>query len=271
MVGDGVKFVFCSVIGRKYTKAYFMQEKNALSYLPSYNIRCILSPMVNWAETVRRLRRTRRQTQAQFAASLGTTQATVSRWEADLQSPDREQSRAIAALAAQFNGANGAGQVGASYSEPMERPWPAPGLSDHLVATEIPGPPGRTQDLPIMGHAEAGEDGTFLNDGAISGYAGRPASLIGVTGAYALIVHNLSMSPRYEPREIVEVDPNIPVQPNDYVVVQTADDRAFIKLLRRRTQRVIILEQYNPPKEIHFAPVDVAAMHLIVGAHRVYR
>ncbi|MBC8240152.1 MAG: helix-turn-helix transcriptional regulator [Alphaproteobacteria bacterium] len=211
---------------------------------------------------MRGLRRERRQTQAQFAASLGTTQATVSRWEAGKQGPDREQSRAIAALS---------GQSGAAAASAGEAPWPAPGVSDHLIATEIPGPPGRVQDLPILGHAEAGEDGTFLDNGTITGFAGRPANLVGVTNAYALIVHNSSMRPRYEPREIIEVDPNIPVQPNDYVVVQTTDDRAFIKLLRRRTQRAIILEQYNPPKEVRFVPEEVAAMHLIVGAHRVYR
>ncbi|MFP6773260.1 MAG: S24 family peptidase [Alphaproteobacteria bacterium] len=235
--------------------------------------------MVNWAETVQRLRRERGQTQAQFAASLGTTQATVSRWEAGRQGPDREQSRAIVALAATASAgpAGSAGPVGpggstgATYAVAGEAPWPAPGMSDHLVATELPGPPGRIQDLPILGHAEAGEDGTFLDNGMVTGYAGRPSNLVGVANAYALIVHNSSMRPRYEPREIVEVDPNIPVQANDYVVVQTTDDRAFIKLLRRRTQRAIILEQYNPPKEIRLDPANVAVMHLIVGAHRVYR
>ncbi|MDP6833086.1 MAG: S24 family peptidase [Alphaproteobacteria bacterium] len=218
--------------------------------------------MANWADIVRRLRRERRQTQAQFAAALGTTQATVSRWEAGRQAPDREQALAITTLS---------GRSVAAYEDSGERQQPAPGLSDHLVATELPGPPGRIQDLPILGHAEAGEDGTFLDNGMVSGYAGRPANLVGVAGAYALIVHNSSMRPRYEPREIVEVDPTIPVQPNDYVVVQTTDDRAFIKLLRRRTERAIILEQFNPPMEISFAPEEVAAMHLIVGAHRVYR
>ncbi|MBT4486991.1 MAG: helix-turn-helix transcriptional regulator, partial [Rhodospirillaceae bacterium] len=183
------------------------------------------------------------------------------------QGPDREQSRAITALA----GEPGANPPAAHLPTMAEAPWPAPEMSDHLIATEISGPPGRIQDLPILGHAEAGEDGTFLDNGTVTGYAGRPANLVGVTNAYALIVHNSSMRPRYEPREIIEVDPNIPVQPNDYVVVQTVDDRAFIKLLRRRTQRAIILEQYNPPKEVRFAPEDVAAMHLIVGAHRVYR
>ncbi|MDA1098009.1 MAG: helix-turn-helix domain-containing protein [Proteobacteria bacterium] len=217
--------------------------------------------MVDWADTVRRLRLARRQTQAQFATSLGTTQATVSRWEAGKQGPDREQSLAITAL----------DQQPGSAAPPAAAPRRVSGQSDHLIATEIPGPLGRIQDLPILGHAEAGEDGTFLDNGAITGYAGRPANLVGVTNAYALIVHNSSMRPRYEPREIIEVDPNIPVRPNDYVVVQTTDDRAFIKLLRRRTERAIILEQYNPPKEIRLAPEEVAAMHLIVGAHRVYR
>ncbi len=218
--------------------------------------------MIDWAEIVRRLRRERQETQARFAAFMGTTQATVSRWEAGRQLPDRDQAQALAALA---------GLSMAAYAEPEEQPWRVPGMSDHLVATELPGPPGRTRDLPILGHAEAGEDGIFLDNGTVSGYAGRPANLIGVASAYALIVHNSSMRPRYEPREIVEVDPTIPVQPDDYVVVQTTDDRAFIKLLRRRTQRAIILEQFNPPKEIRLAPEEVAAMHLIVGAHRVYR
>ena len=161
--------------------------------------------------------------------------------------------------------------TGATNAVAGAAPWPAPGMSDHLVATELPGPPGRIQDLPILGHAEAGEDGTFLDNGMVTGYAGRPSNLVGVVNAYALIVHNSSMRPRYEPREIIEVDPNIPVQANDYVVVQTTNDRAFIKLLRRRTQRAIILEQYNPPKEIRLDPANVAVMHLIVGAHRVYR
>ena len=229
--------------------------------------------MVNWVETVQRLRRERGQTQAQFAASLGTTQATVSRWEAGRQGPDREQSRAIVALAATGPvGSGGSGGLtGATNAVAGAAPWPAPGMSDHLVATELPGPPGRIQDLPILGHAEAGEDGTFLDNGMVTGYAGRPSNLVGVANAYALIVHNSSMRPRYEPREIIEVDPNIPVQVNDYVVVQTTNDRAFIKLLRRRTQRAIILEQYNPPKEIRLDPANVAVMHLIVGAHRVYR
>ena len=229
--------------------------------------------MVNWVKTVQRLRRERGQTQAQFAASLGTTQATVSRWEAGRQGPDREQSRAIVALAATGPvGSGGSGGLTAATNAVAgAAAWPAPGMSDHLVATELPGPPGRIQDLPILGHAEAGEDGTFLDNGMVTGYAGRPSNLVGVANAYALIVHNSSMRPRYEPREIIEVDPNIPVQANDYVVVQTTNDRAFIKLLRRRTQRAIILEQYNPPKEIRLDPANVAVMHLIVGAHRVYR
>ena len=246
----------------KYTNSYKLQVKNTYNNLLSYIRRYILCPMIDWPETVRRLRRERQETQARFAAFLGTTQATVSRWESGRQLPDREQAQAIAALA---------GQAMTAYAEPKEEPWRAPGLADNLIATDLPGPPGRIKDLPILGHAEAGEDGTFLDNGTVAGYAGRPANLVGVASAYALIVHNSSMRPRYEPREIVEVDPTIPVQPNDYVVVQTTDDRAFIKLLRRRTERAIILEQFNPPKEIHLAPEDVAAMHLIVGAHRVYR
>lgn len=230
--------------------------------MPFYAYGYINDDMVDWADIIRRLRSERQQTQMQFASSLGTTQATVSRWESGKQRPDREQTQAIAALSGRA----------------LEELVAAPGGPAEVLG-ETPSPPvgetgeprGLVHDLPILGHAEAGADGTFLDNGAITGYAGRPSCLEGVNGAYALIVHNESMLPRYEPREIVEVDPSIPVQPGDYVVLQTTDDRAFIKRLVRRTDRAVILEQYNPAREIHFPPEQIRALHLIVGAHRVFR
>jgi len=44
--------------------------------------------MMNWPSIIRRIRKTRRLSQEAFAALLGTTQTTVSRWETGIQTPD---------------------------------------------------------------------------------------------------------------------------------------------------------------------------------------
>ncbi len=51
-----------------------------------------------------------------------------------------------------------------------------------------------------------------------------PEPLRGVFGAYALYVYSSSMSPRYEPGEMVWVHPRLPIVQGDYVVVQVRPD-----------------------------------------------
>jgi len=125
------------------------------------------------------------------------------------------------------------------------------------------------RDLPILGYVRAGTDGFFIANGEVQGYAVRPDLLQGVKDAYAVYVHDMSMFPAFEPGHLAWVDPVRPVKAGDSVVIQLHDGQAYIKRLKRRTERVLICEQWNPAGEIRYTMNDVKSIHLVVGSMRV--
>lgn len=208
--------------------------------------------MSSLGERIRQRRKDLRLSQADVAAACDISRNAVSLWESGDTAPTRKNIETLA----------GALQTTAAWLEHGVGAEPA----QPLVRTEYAGPPGWVRDLPILGHGEAGEDGFFYDNGEVFGYVGRPPSLVGVPGAYAVIVNNDSMAPRYEHSEVVLVNPNLPVKPKDYVVIQTVDDRGLIKRLKRRTQKITYFEQLNPETDIEFETAEIKALHKIIGA-----
>lgn len=102
----------------------------------------------------------------------------------------------------------------------------------------------------------------------------RPPSFSGNRALYAVYVAGSSMEPRYEPGDLLYVDPRRPPAIGDDVVVQLrdgnghdGDDRvicALIKRLVRRTGAGVELEQYNPPLRFKIAGEHIAAVHRVV-------
>ncbi len=125
------------------------------------------------------------------------------------------------------------------------------------------------KDLPILGYVKAGTEGFFIVNGEVQGYAVRPDLLQGVKDAYAVYVHDKSMFPAFEPGHLAWVDPLRPVKAGDTVVIQLADGQAFIKRLKRRTEKVLLCEQWNPASEIKYDAAKVKSIHLVVGSMRV--
>lgn len=125
------------------------------------------------------------------------------------------------------------------------------------------------KDLPILGYVKAGTDGFFIVNGEVQGFAVRPDLLQGVKDAYAVYIHDKSMFPAFEPGHLAWADPLRPVKPGDAVIVQLTDGQAFIKRLKRRTEKALICEQWNPAQEIKYDTKKVRAIHLVVGSMRV--
>lgn len=125
------------------------------------------------------------------------------------------------------------------------------------------------KDLPILGYVKAGTDGFFIVNGDVHGFTMRPDALQGVKDAYAVYVHDKSMFPAFEPGHLVWVDPLRPARPGESVVIQLEDGQAFIKRLKRRTEKAVICEQWNPAMEIRYDTKHVRAIHLVVGSMRV--
>ena len=125
--------------------------------------------------------------------------------------------------------------------------------------------------IPVYGQAVGGEDGQFEMNGNMLFDVLAPPSLTPASGAYAICVSGSSMSPRYEDGEICFIDPKRRVRPGDYVVAQIKQNDhdaplAFIKRLVRWTTNELILEQFNPPKNIQFPGGQVHSVHFVAMA-----
>jgi|GEM_PF-398519 phage repressor protein C with HTH and peptisase S24 domain len=131
--------------------------------------------------------------------------------------------------------------------------------------------------IPVLGTAVGGEHGSLDEDieltelhlGEVVDQIARPQSLANDDSAYALTVVGDSMSPRYEPGEIVIVSPRWSIAIGSDVIVQLRGPdgdgerikMVLIKKLIRRTAGHVELAQYNPPMTFKVEIGRVAALH----------
>ena len=125
--------------------------------------------------------------------------------------------------------------------------------------------------LPVFGQAVGGIDGDFPMNGTILFDVLCPPQLEDVKDAYAIMVSGDSMSPRYEDGELAFIDPTRRVKKGDYVVAQViinSDDKphAFVKKFLHHNAQELVLEQFNPLKQLIFPHSNVVSVHFIALA-----
>lgn len=140
-------------------------------------------------------------------------------------------------------------------------PLPSHRASEVRVADGIPVPASGLlpKDVPVLGTVAGSPlgKGAFQLTPDIVDYVRRPAGLAGATDAFALFVEGDSMSPEFEPGDLVFVHPHKKPRTGDYVVIEEPDSdngspRGFIKRLISRTDAHVRTEQFNPRAEITF-------------------
>lgn len=130
---------------------------------------------------------------------------------------------------------------------------------------------GLGRKIPVYGQAVGGVDGEFLMNGTVLYEVMAPPVISHISGAYAVSVSGESMVPRYEDGEICFVDPKRRVKKGDYVIAQIRQEEhgpllAYVKRYIRHTSIELVLEQFNPPKELRFAGNTVVSVHYIALA-----
>lgn len=130
---------------------------------------------------------------------------------------------------------------------------------------------GLGRKIPVYGQAVGGVDGEFLMNGTVLYEVMAPPVISHISGAYAVAVSGISMEPRYEDGEICFVDPKRRVKKGDYVIAQISQDEhgaplAYVKRFVRQNSIELVLEQFNPPKELRFAGNTVVSVHYIALA-----
>ncbi|MHC5308150.1 LexA family transcriptional regulator [Bartonella sp. LJL80] len=127
----------------------------------------------------------------------------------------------------------------------------------------------KNRRLPVYGQAVAGVNGEFELNGNVIFDVLCPPRLYDANDAYAVQVSGESMWPRYRDGEIVYCDPTRRVKKGDFVVAQVMMDeyatapQAFIKMFVRHNAEELVLEQFNPAKQLTFPHARVVSVHYI--------
>ncbi len=124
--------------------------------------------------------------------------------------------------------------------------------------------------IPVYGQAVGGLDGEFEMNGQFIQEVICPPALSQVSDAYAVFVSGESMEPRYFDGELLYVHPHRRPKKGDFIVAQIQPGEngprmAFIKRFERWNSEELIIEQYNPAKELKFPTGQVVSVHVVVG------
>lgn len=130
---------------------------------------------------------------------------------------------------------------------------------------------GEGKRIPVFGQAVGGVDGEFIMNGNILYEVMAPPVISHISKAYAVAVSGESMYPRYEDGEICFIDPSRRVKKGDYVVAQIRAEMdgnllAYVKKFVRWNSEELVLEQFNPAKELRFNSKTVHSVHYIALA-----
>ena len=155
--------------------------------------------------------------------------------------------------------------------ESPREPEPPPPMKIAPFGDERLAPREWSRDLKVLGSGSCGSQGDLFEfQGNVIEYLPRPPRLVGVPDAYVLEVDGDSMRHWRKHGERVYVNPRMKVNVGDHVVVQIKPKRpgdsvgAYIKELARRTEKDLVLLQYNPEKEMRLRMADVLAIHRIL-------
>ncbi len=155
----------------------------------------------------------------------------------------------------------------------LDEPLPEPNADLSRIEDA---PPRRAfqgpRDVPVKGTAVGGGDGDgdFRFNGDDIDWAPRPTGIAGRKGVYALYVQNDSMYPRYRDGARLYVDANRRPAPGDDVVVElhpSEEDGAgsgYIKAFVKQTATTVVVEQFNPPRQIVFEARAVKSLHRVI-------
>lgn len=122
---------------------------------------------------------------------------------------------------------------------------------------------------PVIGFAQAGQDGYFDDAGfpAGSGWDEVRFPGLGQETVYALQISGDSMEPAYRAGDRIIVAPGAEVKPGDRVVARTAAGEVMAKVLARRNSRVVELASLNPSyPSREFKPSEISWIARILWA-----
>jgi phage repressor protein C with HTH and peptisase S24 domain len=204
--------------------------------------------LVAAGEALRQVRKQRGYSIRQLADAADVSTTTVEAWEEGNAAPSSPQLSQMARLLKVDAAELASARIVPTDDEPLGNAVFISGREARFA-----GP----HDVEKLGVVAAGDGDEFEFDGTIEELVARPRGLMGRPGVFSLEVISESMYPAYRRTDVVFCD-RIEPQIGDDVVIETfpvngaVNGKAHVKRLKRRTEREIIVEQFNPPMDLSF-------------------
>jgi len=213
---------------------------------------------------IKELREKKKLSQADLAEAIGTSQPQIKRLEAGERKLTKEWAER---LAPPLDTTPETLMFAKSVVDPSQSQHEII-LPNAIIRDKVA---GLGSKIPVYGQAVGGIDGEFLMNGNVLYEVMAPPVISHISGAYAVLVSGTSMEPRYEDGEVCFVDPRRRVKRGDYVIAQIRQEEhgpllAYVKRFVRQNSIELVLEQFNPPKELRFAGTCVVSVHYIALA-----
>jgi phage repressor protein C with HTH and peptisase S24 domain len=196
-----------------------------------------LRPVMALKDTLVRLRKERRLSQADLAKKVGVRQNTI----ASIETGNTTKTKYLPDIARVL-------RVSIDELDP-----PTAQAAPAKPESAIPGGELMGQrDFPIYASAEGGQGQIVLSSEPVD-WAPRPGPVAQVKGAYGLYIVGDSMVPEFRPGDTAIVNPNLPVVPDSaciFYAEKSGEARATIKYLRRITAESWHVSQWNPPDDM---------------------
>lgn len=144
---------------------------------------------------------------------------------------------------------------------------PAPNVDLSAIRTE--GLVG-ARDLPVFASAQGGPDGEMIVSFEPIEWVRRPEPLEGVKGGFSFYMVGDSMSPVYEPGDMILCHPTRPPYAGqDVLVIRRLNgcQCALVKRLVRLDSEGLKLHQFSPARDVCVPKEDVVSYHLVVGKY----
>lgn len=232
--------------------------------------------MSTLGQRIRTARKAKGLTQADVAKYFDIKPGSVSLWESDDTRPEVTRLEPLARLLGisvndlVSTSAQSAplSQQEMPYGYPHEKPRKPAAISEFSEPFAIPPIPARR--IPVYGLAVGGEDGRFEMNGQLIDTVFCPPGYEAVPNLYAVYVVGESMEPVFSPGQTVWVHPNKAPRRGDDIIIQLQPEdsgstpNGFIKRYVSTTPSGIVVQQFNPPKEIIFDRDAVMSIHKII-------
>ena len=123
------------------------------------------------------------------------------------------------------------------------------------------------RDLPVYAMSY-GKDGTINMSTEAAEYVDRPAKLIRMPKGHGIrVIAGLGMEPKYEPGEVIFVNPLMSGIPNKDVVLRKEDQggEVMIRRLISETPTEWMVQQFKPDRTYALPKAEWPICHRIVG------